>query len=101
MVGPGAGLADGVAGIVVIDPEAIFPAVVSAFVVSAAVAFAAASAADAAELQASVNTPEFFGVSDPASVEAAEVDSPGRPTFFAVPSAGYHASPSSYVVAAD
>lgn len=82
------------------EPQPFFPSAVSAFVVSAVVAFAAALVADAAELQASPDIPVFFDVSDPVCLEAAGGDSPGHPTFFVVANAGYHASPSSYAVAA-
>ena len=56
---------------------------------------ALASVADVAEPQVSVDIALAFGVLVPVSVDAAAVDSPGRPRFLAFPSADYYASYSS------
>jgi hypothetical protein len=62
------------------------------------VAFVAVvSVADAAGPQASADIAVAFHVLVPVFVVVVEVDSPGRPRFFAFPSIGYYASPSSSV----
>ena len=87
--------ADPVADVVLVEHEPVFVAVVFVAVVFVAVVFVAASVADAAELQASVDIVLVFDVLVPVSVDAVEVDSLGRPRFFAVPNVDHCASSSS------
>jgi hypothetical protein len=67
------------------EPEVVFVAVVFVAVVFVAVVFVAAVFVGVAELQASVDIAVAFVVLAPVSVVAAEVDSSGRPKFFAFP----------------
>jgi hypothetical protein len=55
------------------------------------------SVADVAEPQVFVDTAVAFAVLVPVSVVVVEVDSPGRPKFFAFPNVDYSASSSSSV----
>ncbi len=95
--------AEPVVDVVVVEHKAVFVAylevaeagVVFVAVVFVAVVFVAASVADVAELQASVDIVLVFDVLVPVSVDAAEVDSPGRPRFLAVPNVDHYASSSS------
>jgi len=87
--------ADPVADVVLVEHEPVFVAVVFVAVVFVAVVFVAASVPDVAAPRASVDIVAVFDVSIPVSVDAVEVDSLGRPRFFAVPNADHYASSSS------
>ena len=75
-----AGLSPGVV-VLVVEPEVSEPGVVFVAVVFVAVV----SVADVAEPQVSVDIAVVFVVLVPVSVVAVEVDSSGRPKFFAFP----------------
>ena len=80
----------------------VFAAVVFFFVVDLEVSepgvvFVALPVADVAEPQASVDIAPAFAVLVPVSVVAVEVDSSGRPRFFAFPNIDYYSSSSSSV----
>jgi hypothetical protein len=71
--------------------------VVAVGVVEPGVVFVVPSVADVAEPQASVDIAPAFAVLVPVSVVAVEVDSSGRPRFFAFPNIDYYSSSSSSV----
>ena len=81
---------------VVVEPEVVF--VVDLEVSEPGVVFVAVvSVADVAEPQVSVDIAVAFAVLVPVSVVVVEVDSSGRPKFFAFPNVDYYASSSSSV----
>ena len=73
------------------------PGVAGPEVENADVLVAVVPVADFAEPQASVDIAVAFDFLVPVSVVAIEVDSPGRPSFFAFPNIDYYASCSSFV----
>jgi hypothetical protein len=86
------------AAVLTAEPEAAVLAAGPVLVSESEVAFVVVeSVADAAEPQVSVDIAVAFHVVVPVFVVVVEVDSPGRPTFFAFPSIDYYASLSSSV----